>query len=667
MADPVPEGYIEKIAPDGQRHWFKADTPEEEIQAVIEQDKPSSTLGGYAKAAGTGLARGVTGILGTLGDTRDLYNALLEKAGAELTPAEKAPSRLTPTSQDVEGAVEGVTGEFYEPQTSGEKFVSTIGEFVPGLFGGGAGLARKAITQVAAPAVASEAAGQATEGTAAEPWARLIGALLGSGASSTGGTALPPKAPAANKLAERALEADALTPEGAVKQLQEMGPEAMAADLGPNLTQQAAGIASLPGAGQQIVRGALAKRTAGAGGRATDLINSTLGPQRNIVELGKDIINRRSAESSPIWEAAMAQPVNPSDWMMNAIKDPVMQKGLAEGLRLQRIESLAKGEKFDPTDYAVTGFNEAGDPIIGNVPNMRTMHIIKMGLDGIINDSKNVVTGRLNQEGNAVTGLKRRLVQELDAANPLYAEARRAWEGPTKVHEALNEGQEVFRRSVSPDELKAQLADMNASEREAFQAGARAQVAELMGTARNDAATAWRELVEKGWNREKLALLVGDAPAKELVKRLGGEKAMQNTAARVTGNSETAARAAAQAELGDPQFSARGSITGGALSGATTGAVAGGALGIPFGAAAGAATVAGTKGLEKVVEMFGGASQRTKREALAKILSATGPERDVIIGNLGKRPPRDWSNVPADMRRQAILQALMLPREVQQE
>jgi hypothetical protein len=339
-----------------------------------------------------------------------------------------------------------------------------------------------------------------------------------------------------------------------------------------------------------------------------------------------------------------------------------MKSGLKEGLDLQSVEALGRGEKFDPTDYAVTGFNEAGDPIIGNVPNMRTMHAIKIGLDKIIEANTDSVTRRMNARANSVNGLRRKLLSELDAANPLYKEARRVWEGPTKVHAALQEGEEVFRRSVSPDELKMQLGEMNASEREAFQAGARAKVAEFMGTARNDAATAWRELVEKGWNREKLSLLIGDDQAGTLIKRLGGEKTMQDTSSTVTRNSESARRLAAGEAIGDPELGGRTSIAQGMLSGATTGAIAGGPMAIVPGALGGAGTVAGSR-IRGVKEMFGGAAQRTKRDELARLLTENSPQRDVIIGKLGKRKPQDWSKVPADMRRQAILQALMMPRQ----
>lgn len=66
----------------------------------------------------------------------------------------------------------------YKPQTTAGKYVSTVGEFLPGAaaFGGlnPANIARFGVV----PGLASEAAGQATEGTKYEPWARTGAALL---------------------------------------------------------------------------------------------------------------------------------------------------------------------------------------------------------------------------------------------------------------------------------------------------------------------------------------------------------------------------------------------------------------------------------------------------------------------------------------------------------
>lgn len=66
-----------------------------------------------------------------------------------------------------------------KPETTAGEYAKTIGEFVPAALAGPGGIVRRALAQTVAPAVTSETAGQLTEGTAAEPYARIVGAVGG--------------------------------------------------------------------------------------------------------------------------------------------------------------------------------------------------------------------------------------------------------------------------------------------------------------------------------------------------------------------------------------------------------------------------------------------------------------------------------------------------------
>ena len=71
-----------------------------------------------------------------------------------------------------------------------------------------------------------------------------------------------------------------------------------------------------------------------------------------------------------------------------------------------------------------------------------------------------------------------------------------------------------------------------------------------MGTSRNDAAAAWGQF-EKGFNAEKLALIIGDADAASVMKTLRAESAFSNTRAKVIEGSQTGQRREAADALGD--------------------------------------------------------------------------------------------------------------------
>lgn len=66
-----------------------------------------------------------------------------------------------------------------KPETTAGEYARTVGEFAaPGVLGKGT-LVEKLIGNTLVPALVSETAGQATKGTAAEPWARAIGGVGG--------------------------------------------------------------------------------------------------------------------------------------------------------------------------------------------------------------------------------------------------------------------------------------------------------------------------------------------------------------------------------------------------------------------------------------------------------------------------------------------------------
>lgn len=190
---------------------------------VLDADAPASnSLSGSAKAFGSGVYRGVTGAAGLVGDVRDATRGgvdwLLSQVGLDPSKAPQVPSPgifgaldLLPGSDKIRSTIEGQTGPLdYKPQTTTEKYLKTAGEFLPAAAAGPGGIGRRLVTQAIVPALASEAAGQATEGTAFEPYARIAGGIAGGVGAAGAANALTRarasgvKAPDANALKDAA-------------------------------------------------------------------------------------------------------------------------------------------------------------------------------------------------------------------------------------------------------------------------------------------------------------------------------------------------------------------------------------------------------------------------------------------------------------------------------
>lgn len=136
-----------------------------------------------AASLGRGLAKGVIGFPGIIGDIQTLARKAEPYIGIK-TP--EHPLISAPTSAEViESAKPYVSALGGEPETTAGKYAETIGSFmgtpggVTGKITGPTSFAGKVIKQAVIPGAVSEVAGQATEGTGAEPFARILGAVAG--------------------------------------------------------------------------------------------------------------------------------------------------------------------------------------------------------------------------------------------------------------------------------------------------------------------------------------------------------------------------------------------------------------------------------------------------------------------------------------------------------
>lgn len=143
-----------------------------------EKEKPG-IIPDTAKGFASGVGKGLTYLAGLPGDVGHLMSAGAKKLG--LATPEDVGLPATPGSEELQHGIEGVTGKFYEPQTLPGKYAHTIGEFAPGAMLGpasaGRGVAGNLMRYGVAPGVASETAGQATEGTSLEPYARAAAGI----------------------------------------------------------------------------------------------------------------------------------------------------------------------------------------------------------------------------------------------------------------------------------------------------------------------------------------------------------------------------------------------------------------------------------------------------------------------------------------------------------
>lgn len=509
-------------------------TPESFRASVIETAKPDPTGGRVSSDSG-------------------FKNTLMQ--GISLGTADEIASGATAAGRFLKGATYGGesmgdawknAGTAYDQQLAAERksvddymkdhpAIGAVTQFAGGMLGGAPKAAAGGVVRGfnylknmgeagAAGAATGFASGEGGAGERAESAAMGGGAGLGMagiipfiarGASAVvklGKNVLGLNDPEAHasRLLIRAFEDDGISFDDAARRLAEWErqgrkPE-MLFDLGGENVRSLANTSALvPGPARNEGMTAIAERQGAQGERLSNDIAGSISPNRQFYDTMDELTKTRAEQSRPLYERAFDSGPISSDRVSQFVADPVIQQGIKRGLEIQRLEALANNRPFNPSDYAITGFNDAGDPILGAVPNMRLLDAAKQGIDDILEKYRNPVTGRmeLDQKGRAIDAVRRSYIRTLDDLNPDYKAARSAYSGPSQSKSAMALGREIFQKD---SELTAKgVENMSPSDREFFKAGVVRALKDISDKAR-DGTDLTKRIAGTPGMREKLRL-----------------------------------------------------------------------------------------------------------------------------------------------------------------
>lgn len=290
---------------------------------------------------------------------------------------------------------------------------------------------------------------------------------------------------------------------------------------GAQMQVMAEHIATQPGQGRNILIRELKAQQSEAGKRAVEGIDNTLGRDAGRTVNAQSVEADRKA-AGKMFEAARAYR---GTFDVTHIRD-----GLDDLIRESDGSIRFALNKARKLNVFKAGFADK--------MSASQIHSGRMALDDLMSRP-----GIGSNAARMLREVRSQLDAELKAKVPGWKEADAAYAGVMSRKQALQDGRDVFQRGYgSPEELAQELRSMSPAARQEFLRGARDSISEIMGTARNDAASARRELFEKGWNREKLRLLVGERLAKSLEGRLAAEADRAQAANNILGNSRTALR-----------------------------------------------------------------------------------------------------------------------------
>lgn len=522
---------IEVELPDGSIAEFPDGTPDETITSVLQkQFGAPEQRGSILDPLMQGLvpfADEIAGVIGGgihmargAGSFGEGYNMTRNRAN-ENYEAFKSRNPKTAMAAEVAGAIPGAMLP-----------IGTVAR--------GASLAEKAGrgALIGAGYGAAYGAGQG-EGIGNRVWEGGKGALIGAGV----GAAVPVAGRAVSKgvgklkqalgrpqIGTRAgnmvlddLAAEGLSIDDAARQARSLGPQGMLADSSPTLRLRAEQIAQSDNPARSGVIRSLQGRSGGAEQRIGSAFDQSLGQRPDVFATLDNMKRTRQANARPLYERAYQRPIKITGQLEMFLQTPTGK------VASERARALALDENFflDPKPMNTRGWN-----------------YIKQALDDMIDASMEADSfGRTKATNKTriLTNMKNRILDEIDAQNPLFKQARQQFSDDLSVEKAFNRGMEIFRAKTHPDFFKREIANMSEAEKDAVKLGVRAAVDEAMGRVRNGALKG-RQLLDADFNERKIISVLGDREGRQLINSLQAEQAMAETANQALGNSATARR-----------------------------------------------------------------------------------------------------------------------------
>jgi hypothetical protein len=360
------------------------------------------------------------------------------------------------------------------------------------------------------------------------------GVLYGAGTGAVMAPALnrmfAPSVPKSAQIVDKGLRRDQIDPNDIQNMLGKVGDGAVIADLGPNMQQQAAAIATEPGAATRVITDAMKARGQGANARIKSGVNTHLGPARDPAQVN-EAIQTQMDNLEPFYTGAMksAQPVDVTALARNIEGNAKIFRGDAQR-ELTKVRQMLN-------DADTGGLTE--DPAV--------LFEVRKAIDASLSTETNTNVIR------ALGGVRKKVDDELARVSPdlkkvdaRYAELARQKEALVRGGQLLDDG----KTSMSPDALDTVMRSASRGQNSRQAEGLRSEIERIIGTKANDR-VALQQIIkgEGSWNYEKLVKNFGQDRADKLFQLLRGERLMAETENLALTGARTSPLNSAKADL----------------------------------------------------------------------------------------------------------------------
>jgi len=331
----------------------------------------------------------------------------------------------------------------------------------------------------------------------------------------------------ARTLVSKIFEYEDLDPYQAGEALEQLGPQGILADIGPNLQAATDVIASDVGPARKRASAILESRQMGQQGRIMEAAEGALDVGAGeFMGTVKQMSQQRFERSQPLYQEAFDTPVEITEEMAKLFERPSVKKAMG------KVKNIAQEEGID-----------IGDLDWEN-PTTKQLDTLKKALDKQIGIKRRAG----DPDAGRITRTKNELLNIIDEQNPAYKQARNTWESDTKTMEAADLGRRVLKDDA--EETAELIAKMSDTEKEAYTMGAIKAVEDaVQGSA--DTHNAMRRIVGNPKLRNRLQNAFPDkASFDEFMSVMDREATFAATRAGVGKGSQTDIRSQARKTMG---------------------------------------------------------------------------------------------------------------------
>lgn len=308
-------------------------------------------------------------------------------------------------------------------------------------------------------------------------------------------------------------------------------PLALTDVAGENVNALTGRLARQPGPARNTIADTLNERDLDAGLRLSDDVNKSIASGASHTA-SHALMDARAHAAAPLYKQAFEA--------NQAIRSPAIDEILNTDAGKAAMNSAKTKMR---NDRSLMGDNPPG----AGRPNLRTLDYVKRSFDDMIGAARR--TGA-KDDARILTGLKSELVSEMDKADVtaapgkpgLYAQARRAYSGPSQSLDAIETGEKMFTKP--PEEIAAEVKDLSPSDKEFYKLGAAATIRKRILSTGMGGDESKKIIGNRYLQAQMRPLFDSDTAFKKFIDSVSAENKMFDTRFNALRGSQTATRAA---------------------------------------------------------------------------------------------------------------------------